>query len=518
LAESGLVTAATPRISATSLARRLGSRSSDGSPPATSPAYRELARQIRAAVLDGRLPVSTGLPSERELAGGLGLSRTTVAAAYSLLREQGWLESRRGSGSRVTLPDRTRVEDAHRPRGSIDGLRSSGPETIDLTTASVPAPSALATAVRAAADALGSALEPGRSVHLGLAPGDGYHPFGLPALRHAIAEKYSAAGLPTTADEILVTNGAQHSLSLAMAELSNPGDRVMIECPTYPVALDAIRATRRIPAPFGVTTPPGDDTFTGSWDLELIGAALRQTAPRLAYLIPDFQNPTGAVMSADDRAALVAAADRSGTVLLADESFRDVPFPDTGALPPPLSAFGDSTRVLSLGSVSKAFWGGLRVGWIRAAPPLIRRLAAARALGDMAGPVIEQLVVTELLADPAPVLTEQRARLAAGAAAAHAMLAEYLPGWQATRPSGGASLWVRLPGPFATDLARVAPTVGVRIAPGPRFGPDGTMESYLRLPFTAEPDRLRAAGPRLALAVERATRLGGGDGLPDWVT
>ncbi len=227
------------------------------------------------------------------------------------------------------------------------------------------------------------------------------------------------------------------------------------------------------------------------------------------------------MLGAADRAALVEAANRSGTVLLADESFRDIPFPDSDPLPPPLSAFGDGTRVLSLGSVSKSFWGGLRVGWIRAAPPLIRRLAAARALGDMAGPVIEQLVVTELFADPQPVLAQQRARLAAGAVALHRMLAEHLPDWQATRPGGGASLWVRLPGPFATDLARVAPAAGVRIAPGPRFGPDGTMESYLRLPFTAPPDTLLAAGPRLALAAERvllATANGTSSTLPGWLT
>ena len=94
------MTRATPRISATSLARRLGTDA-----PIIGPTYRSLAQRIRAAVLDGRIPVSTGVPSERELADGLGVSRTTVAAAYSLLRDEGWLESRRGSGSRVRLPE-----------------------------------------------------------------------------------------------------------------------------------------------------------------------------------------------------------------------------------------------------------------------------------------------------------------------------------------------------------------------------------------------------------------------------
>ena len=181
--------------------------------------------------------------------------------------------------------------------------------------------------------------------------------------------------------------------------------------------------------------------------------------------------------------------------------------PDTAPLPPPMAAFDDGTRVLSLGSVSKSIWGGLRVGWIRAAPPLVQRLAAARALGDMAGPVLDQLVVAALLADAEPALTVQRSRLATGAAALQAALAAAAPRLAADPAApGGPSLWVRLPGPFATDLALLAPSAGLRIAPGPRFGPDGTMESYLRLPFTAGADRLVTAVGRLAASPTR--RLG----------
>jgi DNA-binding transcriptional MocR family regulator len=223
-------------------------------------------------------------------------------------------------------------------------------------------------------------------------------------------------------------------------------------------------------------------------------------------------------MDAATREAVVAAARPAKTLVLADESFRDVPFPETGPLPPPMAAFDaeSSTRVISLGSVSKAFWGGLRVGWVRAAPGLIQRLAATRALGDMAGPVLDQLVVAALLADPIGALAEQRARLTVGAAALRAALATHLPDWLPSHPAGGTSLWVRLPGPFATDLALLAPSVGVRIAPGPRFGPDGTMESFLRLPFTAPPERLVMAVRRLASVADRAAA-GSRTGLPGWV-
>ncbi len=515
----------TTRISAATLARRLGPTPGDGG----QPAYRMLADRIRAAVLDGRLAVGTGLPSERELAVGLSLSRTTVGAAYALLREQGWLESRRGSGSRLRLPagnsgrgPGSPVSSAAAPFGAggifgwQDGIgwHESIPSavdpqaTIDLTTACLPAPAEpLAVAVQTAVEQLPH-----------YATGDGYLPFGLPVLRELIAARYSAAGVPTTAEQILITSGAQHAFTLVVGELSSAGDRVLIECPTYPVALDALRAGRRIPAPVGLAEPDswGRSANESAWDIDLFDATLRQTAPRLGYLIPDFHNPTGALMDVQTRESLVAAARAARTLLMVDESFRDVPFPGTAPIPPPMAAFDDGTRVLSLGSVSKSFWGGLRVGWIRAAPPLVQRLAAARALGDMSGPVLDQLVVAALLADPGPALSIQRSRLATGAAALQAALATQLPDWQPSHPQGGTSLWVRLPGPFATDLALLAPAAGVRIAPGPRFGPDGTMESYLRLPFTAGAEHLVTAVGRLA-AIAGQAALGARSSLPGWL-
>ena len=514
----------TTRISAATLARRIGPELAGSG----QPTYRTLADRIRAAVLDGRLAVSTGLPSERDLATGLSLSRTTVGAAYALLREQGWLDSRRGSGSRLRLPppetetggNNTSSNPAVTPfgPGGIFGWQEGigwhdvGPDgrpggVIDLTTACLPAPAGpLAAAVAAAAEILPR--------YMG---GDGYLPFGLPVLREAIAARYAAAGVPTTPEQILVTSGAQHAFTLILGELSSAGDRVLIECPTYPVALDALRAHRRIPAPVGLAEPSGRPFDSESvWDVELFSATMRQTAPRLGYLIPDFQNPTGALMDENTRESMVAAARGARTLLLADESFRDVPFPGTAPLPPPLAAFDDGTRVLSIGSVSKSFWGGLRVGWIRAMPALVQRLATARALGDMAGPVLDQLVVASLLTDAREALDLQRNRLATGAAALQSALATHLPDWQPTHPQGGTSLWVRLPGPFATDLALLAPGAGVRIAPGPRFGPDGTMESYLRLPFGTGAERLVTAVIRLAGIAEQAKQ-GARSSLPGWL-
>ncbi|MET0967309.1 MAG: aminotransferase class I/II-fold pyridoxal phosphate-dependent enzyme, partial [Nakamurella sp.] len=312
------------RVSAATLAKRLGPVCVNRAErDQQRPAYQVLADRIRDAVLDGRLAVATGLPSERELAAGLSLSRTTVGAAYALLREQGWLQSKRGSGSTLQLPKSAADAGIHgRSPAEPSPVTPFGPGgifgwqvgigwradqsrpaeqdpndpddfgVIDLTTASLPAPAEpVAKAVASAAAELTRYL-----------PTDGYHPFGLPVLRQAIAERYAAAGVPTSAEQILVTSGAQHAFTLILGELSAAGDRVLVECPTYPVVLDALRARRRTAAPVGLADPRrADDHPESAWDIELFSATLRQTAPRLGYLIPEFQNPTGALMDTETR-------------------------------------------------------------------------------------------------------------------------------------------------------------------------------------------------------------------------
>lgn len=479
-----------PRLSAAALVRRLVE--DPRKDERAGVAYRQLAAQIRDAALDGRIASGSALPSERELAAALRISRTTVAAGYALLREQGWLHSRQGAPSRLIVPGvpvgaspAFGVEYAQIRTASTATLVGAAP--IDLGVASLPAPEDYLR--RAAAAAL---------VDLdGYLGADGYHPYGLPQLRERIAQRYTDDGVATSPDQILITSGAQHGLSLALQELTLPGDRVLVEGPTYPTALDAVRAGHRIPATLPLVV--GDEH---PWDLELLGAILRSSAPRLAYLIPDLQNPTGAVMSEQDRCEIVELLCRAGCPVVVDESFRSLvsaPFPRS------MTQFGTADRVLAVGSVSKPFWGGLRVGWVRTAPGIVDRLAAARALNDMSGPVLEQLVTMHLLADPSGAVAVQNARLERSRIAASAALAEHLPHWSIARPVGGVALWITLPGPYAGELARRALEVGVRIVPGSRFGADGTMDNHLRLPVTAPAELLTEAVRRLALVDHEAS-------------
>src|SRR5215217_8055953 len=475
------MSAADRGMSGPHLARLLGAWRS------SRPGYVALAGSIRLLVLDGRLPLRTRLPGERELASALGVSRTTAAAAYAALRDEGFLASRRGSGSWTCLPADRRAAPAPEPPAARAG-------ELDLGCAATAAPEgALHRALAAATAELPRHL-----------PGPGYDALGLPALRAAIAAHLTGRGAPTSPDQVLVTAGAQHAFALLLHVLAAPGDRILVEHPTYPHALDAIRAAGARPVPVALR-PDG-------WDLEMYAATLRQSAPRLAYSILDHHNPTGLTLPGDERAELVALARATRTPIVADETLAELRLDPGAATAAPLAAHDPAGEaVVTIGSLSKAFWAGLRIGWIRADPTLVQRLALARAAIDISSPVVEQLVATELLADPEPVLDAQRQALRARRDALVAALRSSLPDWRFRLPEGGPSLWVELDAPRSTALAAVAAQHGVRLAAGPRFGVDGAFERFLRLPYTLPQDRLREAVERLAVAWRAVAADRGGD-------
>ncbi len=187
------------------------------------PRYAALAQRVRTLVADGRVPLGTRLPAERELAAALTLSRATVTAAYARLRDDGWATARQGAGTFAALP-------AGPHRGAwVPGPVDDG--TIDMAHAAPSAPASVPAAFAVALAELPRYL-----------PQHGYHPAGLPDLRARIAERYTARGLPTTPEQVLVTAGALHGVATAFQTLLHRGQRLLTEQPTYPNALDAARA------------------------------------------------------------------------------------------------------------------------------------------------------------------------------------------------------------------------------------------------------------------------------------
>ena len=461
-------------------------------PGGRRPAYRTLAGQVRVLVCEGRLPVGARLPAERELAGALALSRTTVATAYEALRADGYLRSRRGAGSWTTLPE------GARPPG--DALQPVPPDeqeqTLDLGVAALPAPQ----------PHLGEAAARALEQLPAYAAGHGCYPTGLPVLREAVARRFTERGLATTPEQILITTGAMGALHLVQRALLGRGDRVAVEAPSYAHTLQALRlaGTRLVPVPHAW---PGGARQLPLWDLPEWRRVLRGAAPKVAYVIPDFHNPTGALIGEEQRRELLAAARAAGTVVVVDETTAELGW-GVGAgvaSPRPTAALDHGAQVVTVGSASKLLWGGLRIGWVRAAPALVRRLAADRVYNDVGTPVLDQLIAAALLGDPlAEVREHQLRRLRATAAALGPELRERLPQWRFAEPQGGLCLWVSTGGLSGAALAEAGEHDGVRIAAGTRFGSDGAFENFVRIPLTVVAPAVPAAVARLAAVAVRA--------------
>lgn len=437
-------------------------------------AYEALAERIRLLIVDGRIAVDTRLPAERDLAERLGLSRTTVTAAYRQLREQGNLHSVRGSGSVARLT-------------GAPAILPAPPEAeyIDFSKAAPPALPWLPEIARQAVEDL--------PVHLLDA---GFDPIGTPALRQAIADRYTARGLPTTPDQIMVTIGAQHAIALLSRALIGRGDRAVTEVPIYPHAYEALRAAGARLVPVPVAPHDVDDDLDDREETVGLVQAIRHSNPVMAYVIPDFQNPTGRTMSRVSRARVLDAAARQGTVVVADETTAELSIDRPGHFPP-MAADGPAVLI---GSVGKTVWGGLRVGWIRAERPLIRRLLAVRSPGDLGTPILEQLIVTRLMPRMDEILELRRTQLRAGRDRLEELVARHLPEWEVPHVDGGIVTWVGLGAPVSSQLALAARREGLIVAAGPRFGFDGAFERFLRLPVCYSPETTDAAVQAVARA------------------
>ena len=428
------------------------------------PRYAALAGRIRRLVAEGRLPLGTRLPAERELAGALAVSRATVTAAYTRLREDGWATARQGAGTFAVLPGGP-DHGAWVPAPADDG-------SIDLAHAAPAAPASVPAALAAALEGLPRFLG-----------SHGYHPAGLPDLRARVADRYTARGLPTTPEQVLVTGGALHGVATAFGLLLRRGSRVLVEQPSYPNALQAVRArgARLLP----VALDPDDPE---AW-LAATERALSAARPAAAYLMPDFQNPTGALLDVPGRERLAAALRRSGVPAVVDETLAELGL-DTAA-PPPLAAFGEGP--VSVGTLSKVAWGGLRVGWVRAEADVVRRLTAVAVRSSLSGPVLEQLAACALLDGLDASLAQLRADLRERRAVLAAELARRLPAWRVPEPPGGLVLWCGLPSPRSRAVVAAAERRGLRLAPGPLFGTGHALDDRLRLPYTQPPEVLRRA-------------------------
>ncbi|WP_226963807.1 PLP-dependent aminotransferase family protein [Nostocoides sp. F2B08] len=446
------------------------------------PVYDRLAHALRQALVDGRLPSGTRLPSERELTDRLGLSRTTVTRAYGQLRDQGYVMTRRGSGSVIVLPQV--------PGGRVDHLLTPSAlegDSLDLTCTAQPAPTGTGEAFRRAVEELPRYL-----------PGTGYYPSGLAILRERIAEAYASRGLPTDPDQIIVTPGALGGLSVSLGAVVGRGDGVLVESPTYANAIAAIEGAggRLLAHPI--------DHLTSDWDVPGLGGVLAGHRVRAAYLIPDFHNPTGALMSSGQRGEVAAVLRSRGVTPIVDESLVDLAI-DDDVLPMPAPFARSAPSAVTVGSASKLLWGGLRIGWVRAPRALVAQVATSRLRQDLGAPVLEQLATAYLLERRDEIVAERRAQLRSSRDALLAGLATHLPTWRVRAPAGGMALWCALPEQGSTALVVAARRYGIALAAGPNFAPRGGLDGWVRLPYSLPAGQIELVPERLAQAWDDVT-------------
>ena len=461
------------------------------------PLYRSLADALKRAIDRGEIPLGTVLPPERTLARALSVSRATVVAAYDRLKTEGWLQSRRGSGTWVRSP-----QAPSSPEGvdavatarlflSDDGLvQRSGPGEApdgrdDLIDLSVAAVTGSPTVERLLS---GATLDQVRT----LTAHHGYLPQGLRALRDAVSARFTAMGLRTGPEHVVITTGAHQAISLVARQTLRQGDPVIVETPTFPGALDVFRR-------FGARTFPLPVDTDGA-RTDVLEELMERAEPKLLYVSPHFHNPTGAVLSEERRVRIGQLAAAHGTVVLEDLAMGDVAL-DEQELPPPIAALAPAgTAVHTIGSTAKLFWAGLRVGWIRSPDDWAARMLATKTVADLGTPLVSQLLAVSLLEHADEVLAERRAQLVPRRDLLCELISTLLPEWSFTCPTGGLSLWLTLPHGNADELTEVALRHGVVVVPGPALSVDDGNRRCLRIVFTAPEADLREGIRRLVAA------------------
>jgi len=435
-------------------------------PRARGSVQERLAEELRQDIANRGLPPGSALPSVRALARSRGVSAFTAAAVFDLLVASGIAEARRGSGYFVAgRPLARRVARLREFRADSvwERRHESEPGLIraDAGCGWLPAAWLHAEAVRAALRAHA------RSSLLTLSYGN---PFGLLALRTQFATLLRARGVQVQEEQLLTTQGATQGLHLVIQELIHSGDRVIVEDPSYPPLLGLLRAR-------GVRLAAIARTSEGP-DLAQLRQLLRRQRPRFLFTNTALHNPTGTSTSLPVAHQLLELAERHDFTIIEDDLFAELA-PRAEAS---LAALDQCRRVILISSISKTIAPDLRVGYIAAAPAVIGRLARAKtALALASSELAEALVLHVLTRGHYRRHLESLRRRLGSAQQQVQQLFEARGVALAHRPAAGMFLWARLPSTESVSkLWRAASAMGVLLAPGELFRPDGRATPYWR--------------------------------------
>jgi DNA-binding transcriptional MocR family regulator len=453
-----------------------------------TPIYKQLADSISDLIVRDVVKVGERLPATRELAGRLGLNRTTVSAAYGLLEQMGLIHGHVGRGSFVALRPGMAVGtglDWESLLPPLDARQAAGPSRpVDINFATArPARDAfpLSQFRRLAKQVIDGPDAP-EILQLG-------SPHGFGPLRRYLLEQAIAAGIARSGDDLMITNGCQQALDLLARLLITQGESAAVEDPVYYGLVRVfVRAGARI-----VPVPVVDEA---GLDADALEETLRRERPRALVVTPSFQNPTGATLPLARRRRIVELAQRYGIVLVENDIYSELRY--HGSPLPTLKQLDETQNTILVGSYSKVSFPGLRVGWVIGPRAVLARLVEVKEGSDLHSDQLSQAVLLRFAESGELARHLQRTRHAGAERLNVALQAcgRFLPaGTKFTRPEGGMNLWIELPAPLTAErlLARVQDR-GVSFLPGRYFSARGAHTRGLRICFGGLPPEQIARG------------------------
>jgi DNA-binding transcriptional MocR family regulator len=444
------------------LASLLGSWSEHGTGSLTS----RLSLALRSAILSGMVPPDSKLPPERRLASDLSVSRHTLSNALSRLRDDGLLESVQGSGTYVRGP---RLPPAAAGPRMVERLLTPA-RGINLSVSAPPDPSDM------------PEINLDLNDLLNVSPSHGYEPLGLAVLREQVAARYSSQGLETTPDQIQITNGAFHAIDLALSTLLGQNPRIGVESPSFPGVFDLI--DRHAATPVEILSDA-----QGPRPESLARACERGIDA--VYFQPAVHNPTGRLTSNTRLRRLAAILDEFETPAIEDDTLAEVTYGQRSTAR--LARTTRTSSVITIGSVSKLLWAGLRLGWMRT-PAKLSPIAARVRIGSDLGTSVPSQLITAGVWEQLDDLAERAAsRLSSRLSLADEWLTLKHPDWLWRSPQGGPSLWIELPVEDSQPFVTAAAGNGVLMAPGSAAMVGQGPSPHVRLCFDQPGHVLRAA-------------------------
>lgn len=442
--------------------------------------YEKLAAEVSDKIEQGVYLAGERLPGVRVFSVQNNVSAATAVAVYRKLEDEGFIEARERSGffvrsrPRVSIPEPGISRPGVRPR-SITGQQlalqlskaANLPDTVQLGAA-VPGPGFLPS--RAVERACANAIRHQRQRVMDYA-----FPPGVPELRQQIARRMAESGCHVHADEIVITNGCQEAVVLALRAVTSPGDVVAIESPTFYGLLQAIDSLGL--KALEIPTHPRDGI-----SLDALQLALEQWPVKACIAVPNYSNPLGYLMPDEQKQQLVALLKKHRVALIEDDVYGDLGF--SQRRPSVCKSYDVDGSVLYCSSFSKTLSPGLRVGWI--APGRYQDdVEYLKYVTNLATATAPQLAVADLLGGGAYErhLRKTRGEYARAVERMIEAVDRHFPeGTKVTRPQGGFVIWIELARHIDTfKLSQQLLDQHISIAPGPIFSASQKYRNFMRL-------------------------------------